>query len=113
MRADLCTDTVGTTIKQAASGHVGFTGIHAASEHDHSVSHICVASGQAIVRFHPSTCIEALTKSMVHYELVRALCEEAMVCVLGSIPQFLKVLRKTVLHYSSQSTLGLSQAVCV
>ena len=108
-----CAQTVGITRKQVGSGHVGFTGIHTASKHDHSVSHICVTNGQFVVKFHTRICIEALTKSIVHYELVRALCEEAMVCVLGSIPQFLKDLRKTGLHNWSRSTLRLSQAVCM
>lgn len=71
-----------------------------------------MASGQSVIRFHPNTCTEALTQSMVYCELVGALCEEAVACVLGSIPQFLKDLRKTGLHYWSQSTLRLSQAVC-
>jgi hypothetical protein len=90
-----------------ASGQsiVRFTGIHTASEHDHS--------GQSTVRCHPCTCIEALTKSMEYYELVRALCEEATVCILDSVPQFLKDLRKTGPHHWSRSTLRPSQAMCV
>jgi hypothetical protein len=90
---DLCADTVGITGKHAGSGyvgitgkqsgmgHVGITGMHVASGHDHSVSHICVASGQSIIRVHPRTCTEKLTKSEVYYELMRALCEETMVCI--------------------------------
>ena len=41
-------------------------------------------------------------KIFVYYELVRALCEEAMVCILGSVPQFVKDMGKNCLHYWSR-----------